>query len=108
MSKTMNTTIEVLKKHIAEYNLQVNDMHKFKLSERELKMFSAAMQEWASLRGTACPAPPSTEEQANLLKRCFPYIQGLQAENYTDRNAGVFLDEELQDLYNQIKILYNP
>ena len=43
------TIEDVLKKHIEEYNSTVNDMHKFKLSERELKMFSAAMTEYASL-----------------------------------------------------------
>ncbi len=43
------TPTDFLKKHIDEYNSTVNDMHKFKLSERELKMFTAAITEYASL-----------------------------------------------------------
>lgn len=42
------TAQEILEKHIDAYNKTVNDLSKFKLSEREIKMFAAAMTEYAS------------------------------------------------------------
>lgn len=45
----MKTPEEFLKSKITTYNSEVNDMQKFALNERELKMFIDAMREYAEV-----------------------------------------------------------
>ncbi len=103
------TIEDVLKKHIDEYNSTVNDMHKFKLSERELKMFYAAMTEYVSLNRQGCRWAKASErkpERQVAAKRDGKY--GILSPWFNDTYwfwTTDFADREAFDVTNELETL---
>lgn len=66
-SQQIRSKEEILNKHILEYNKLVNDLSKFRLDERELKMFSAAMEEYHQQFKAETPTPALSEQEIERM-----------------------------------------
>lgn len=97
-NNTMNTIEDVLKKHIEIYNSQVSDYRKFLLSEKEIKMFSAAMTEYASLNRQGWTR---VEDVKEVLEKCREYMDDRADADYENemyqpnREAGLLVDIDI-------------
>lgn len=42
------------------------------------------------------------KELREMLRKCYPYLHELQAENFEDAGAGIFYDQSLEDVFNAL------